>query len=128
MNPPDRVVKPKLPARVIVSAVFIALLVGGFIVISVWQSSHNIVQARLSGKIVAKEFQPLAQPEKEITLNRDGAVSSQITDGQYLLTVEVPQSDGTRRTFTVWLNDKARYDAVKVGDEFDVGPYVVPSK
>lgn len=128
MSDPDRVVKPKLPARVVVGAVFIALLVGGFIIIAVWQSSHSIVQARLSGKIVAKEFQPLAQPEKEITLNRNGAVSSQTTDGQYLLTVEVPQSDGTRRTFTVWLNDKARYDAVKVGDEFDVGPYVVPSK
>jgi dephospho-CoA kinase len=43
----------------------------------------------------------------------------------YIITVEVLQKDGSKKSYTVWLNDKARYDAVKVGDNFDVGPYLV---
>jgi hypothetical protein len=39
--------------------------------------------------------------------------------------VEVLQKDGTQKPYTVWLNDKKRYDAIKVGDNFDVGPYLV---
>jgi hypothetical protein len=39
--------------------------------------------------------------------------------------VEVPQSDGTKKTYTVELMKKDQYDAIKVGDSFDVGPYLV---
>lgn len=128
MSTPNRVVKTKVPARVIVSAVLIGLFVIGFILIAVWQSGVGLKEARMSGTIVSKEFQPYSEPERQITLNRSGTVSAQDTAGQYVISVEVPQKDGTKKTFTVWLNDKRRFDAVKVGDAFDVGPYVVPSK
>jgi hypothetical protein len=42
-----------------------------------------------------------------------------------VITVEVLQKDGTQKSYTVWLNDKMRYDSIKVGDNFDVGPYLV---
>ncbi len=128
MSTPNRVVKTKVPARVVVSAVLIGLFVIGFILIAVWQSGVGLKEARMSGTIVSKEFQPYSEPERQITLNRSGTVSAQDTAGQYVISVEVPQKDGTKKTFTVWLNDKRRFDAVKVGDAFDVGPYVVPSK
>lgn len=128
MSSPNRVVKAKLPARVIVSAVFIGLLVTGFIIFAVWQSGRGITEARMSGFIVSKEFKPYTQTEREITLNRKGAVSARDVDGDYLITVEVPQKDGSKKPYVVDLNDKARYDAVKVGDPFDVGPFYVPSK
>jgi len=128
MNSSSRVVKAKLPARVIVSAVLIGLFVVGFLVVAVWQSGSTITAAKMTGLIVSKEFQPSAEPEREITLNRSGAVSSRNVAGEYIITVEVPRKDGSKKVVTVWLNDKARYDAVKVGDSFDVGPYYVPSK
>jgi hypothetical protein len=128
MNTPDRVIKTKVPARVIVSATLIGLFVIGFIIVAVWQSGRGITEARMSGTIVAKEFQPLQTPERQITLNRDGALSATNSTGQFVLTVEVPQGGNTTKTFTVWLNDKAQYDSLKIGDRFDVGPYVVPEK
>jgi uncharacterized protein YggT (Ycf19 family) len=128
MSTPNRVVKTHVPIRVIVSSVLIGLLVVGFIFYAVWQSGRGLHEARMSGKIVSKVFQPYSQPERQITLNRGGAVSTRTSEGEFVITVEVPQSDGTSKTFTVWLNDKQRYDAVKVGDSFDVGPYVVREK
>ena len=128
MSTPNRVVKTELPARVIVSAVLIGLLVVGFILFAVWQSGRGITQARMRGVIVSKEFRPSPEPERQITLNRSGTVSAQVSDGEYLITVEVPQKDGSKKTYNVWLNDKRRYDAVKPGDAFDVGPYLVPSQ
>ena len=128
MSTPNRVVKPELPARVIVTAVLIGLLVVGFILFAVWQSGRGITDARMSGVIVSKEFRPYSEPERQITLNRSGAVSAHDSDGEYLIAVEVQQKVGLKKTYNVWLNDKRRYDAVKVGDAFDVGPYLVPSK
>lgn len=128
MSTPNRVVKAKVPARVIVSAVLIGFFVVGFILVAVWQSGKGITEARMAGTIVSKEFQPYSEPDHQITVNRRGTVSTQNVDGQYVISVEVPQKDGTKRTFTVWLNDKRLFDAVKVGDPFDVGPYLVPSK
>jgi hypothetical protein len=127
MSTPNRVVKTKIPARVIVSSVLIGLFVVGFIVVAVWQSGRGIVDARMRGTIVSKEYQPISQPERQITLDRHGALSARDATGEYVITVDVPQRDGTKRTFTVWLNDKARFDAVNVGDAFDVGPFLVPS-
>jgi len=128
MSTPNRVVKTKVPIRVLASAVLIGVLVVGFIFYAIWQSGRGLHEARMSGVIVSKEFQPYPEPERQITLNRGGTVSARTSDGQYLLSVEVPQKDGSKKTFNVWLNDKLRYDAVKVGDSFDVGPYLVPSK
>jgi hypothetical protein len=79
----------------------------------------------MTGTIVAKEFKPLENPENQITLNKDKSLRTDRVDGDYIITVEVPQKDGTKRAFTVWLNDKTRYDALQVGDSFDVGPYLV---
>ncbi|MFA7343994.1 MAG: hypothetical protein WC003_06795 [Terrimicrobiaceae bacterium] len=128
MSTPNRVVKTEVPARVIVTAVLIGVFVVGFVLVAVWQSGRGIAEARMTGKIVSKEFKPYPEPERQITLNRSGAVSGQNSDGEYLIAVEVPKNDGSKKTFNVWLNDKRRYDAVKIGDSFDVGPYLVPSK
>ncbi|MEI6278373.1 MAG: hypothetical protein WCQ16_03185 [Verrucomicrobiae bacterium] len=127
-NPSSRVFKPQVPARVIVSAVLIGLFVTGFILFAVWQSGIGIADAKMTGLVVSKEFQPREQTEREITLGRHGTFSSRSVDGDYIITVEVPQKDGSKKSVNVWLNDKARYDAVQVGDSFDVGPYYVPSK
>ena len=128
MSTPNRVVKTKIPIRVIVTATLIAAVVVGFIIFAVWQSGRGIVDARMRGTIISKEFEPYPEPEREITLNRSGTVSAQTTKGEYLIAVEVPQRDGTKRTFNVWLNDRQRFDAVQVGDSFDVGPFLVPSQ
>ncbi|MEI8312957.1 MAG: hypothetical protein WCH98_19600 [Verrucomicrobiota bacterium] len=128
MSTPNRVVKTKIPARVIVSSTLIGLFVIGFIVVAVWQSGRGIADARLRGTIVSKEYRPNPEPERQITLSRTGALSARDATGEYVITVEVPQRNGPKRTFTVWLNDKQRFDAVKVGDSFDVGPFLVPSR
>jgi len=125
MSTPNRVVKTKVPIRVLVSAVLIGVFAVGFILYAVWESGRGLHEARKTGVIVSKEFQPYPEPERQITLNRGGTVSARTSEGQYLLSVEVPQNDGSKKTFNVWLNDKGRYDAVKVGDSFDVGPYLV---
>lgn len=127
MSTPNRVVKTKVPVRVIVSATLIGVVVAGFIIFAVWQSGRGITDARMRGIIISKQFEPYPEPEREITLNRSGTVSAQTTKGEYLIAVEVPQRDGTKRTFNVWLNDRQRFDAVQVGDSFDVGPFLVPS-
>jgi hypothetical protein len=128
MEKNSRVVKANIPPRVIATAVFIGVAVFGFIVFAVWQSGTRIADAKMTGVITAKEFRPLAEAENQVTLNRSGAVSSKTVEGEYILTVEVPQKDGSKRVLNVWLNDKARYDAVKVGDSYDCGPAYVPSK
>jgi hypothetical protein len=79
----------------------------------------------MTGTVVSKEFKPLAQSESQITLNRDGAVRTDKVDGEYIISVEVLLKDGSKKTFTVWLNDKTRFDSTSVGDTFDVGPYLV---
>ncbi len=127
MSTPNRVVKTKVPARVILTATLIAVTVVGFIIYAVWQSGRGITDARMRGTIISKQFEPYPEPEREITLNRSGTVTAQTTKGEYLIAVEVPQRDGTKRTFNVWLNDRQRFDAVQVGDSFDVGPFLVPS-
>jgi len=125
MSTPNRVVKTKVPAGVLVTAVLIGVSVVAVILLAVLQIERGQHEARKTGVIVSKEFQPYPEPERQITLNRGGTVSARTSEGQYLLSVEVPQSDGSKKTFNVWLNDKGRYDAVKVGDSFDVGPYLV---
>ena len=128
MNSPTRVVQTKVPVRVVAGAVFLALAVVGFILVAVWQSGLGIAAARMSGIVVSKEFRPLAQKERQMTLNRTGALSTTLTDGDYIIHVEVPQGDGKSKLFDVWLTDKQTYEATKVGARFDVGPYLLPAK
>lgn len=119
-----RVVKPKLPLGTILTAVFFGVLVFGFVISAVWLSGTGISEARMTGTIIEKKFEPLA--EKQVVISRSGSgMSATQKDGEYIITVEVVQKDGTKKPFTVWLNDKARFDAVKVGDSFDVGPYLI---
>ena len=120
----SRVIKPKLPLGTILTAVFFGLLVFGFVVSAVWFSSSDLKEARKTGVIVTKAFE--AKPENQISLGRNGgAITASHSEGEYLITVDVPQNDGSKKTYIVDLRDKARFDAVKVGDSFDVGPYLV---
>jgi hypothetical protein len=119
------VFNPKTPASIWIKALAGGVLVFSFILFAVWQMGSGIADAKMTGTVVAKDFKPMAEPEKQITIHKGGDVRSDNVDGDYIITVEVLQKDGTKKPYTVWLNDKARYDAVKVGDNFDVGPYLV---
>jgi hypothetical protein len=118
----SRVIRTRNPARVIVAAVLIGLFLAGFIVLAIWQSGTAIEKARMTGRIVAKEFVPY--PEHQITLGRRNGLKTGESEGDYILTVEVNVGGGTKKPYNVWV-DKRRYDAVRVGDSFDVGPYLV---
>ena len=119
-----RVVKPQLPLRTVLTAAFFGLLVFGFVVAAVWLSISDLQEAKMSGTVIEKRFEPLK--EEQIIISRSGSgVSATRKEGEYIITVEVTKKDGTKEPYTVWLNDKARFDAVNVGDTFDVGPYVI---
>jgi hypothetical protein len=119
------VFKPKTPASLWIKALAGGALVFSFILFAVWQMGSGITDAKMTGTVVAKDFKPMAEPEKQITIHKGGDVRTDKVDGDYVITVEVVQKDGTKKSYTVWLNDKVRYDAIKVGDNFDVGPYLV---
>jgi len=120
----DRTFKPKLPAKTIATAVLIGAFIIGFIVFAVVQVGQPIDKAWMTGTIVSKEHIPYQNPEEQVTLNRDGDLSARTIDGEYILTVDVPQEDGTNKPFKVWMPNKKSYDEVKVGDSFNVGPYL----
>ena len=122
---PNRVFKAQTPISTWVKSILIGVLAFAFIVFAIWQTGKPIVDAKMTGTVVSKEFKPLAQSESQITLNRDGAVRTDKVDGEYIISVEVLLNDGSKKTFTVWLNDKTRFDSTNVGDTFDVGPYLV---
>ncbi len=117
----SRTIKVKTPWGLVVSAVAMGVLVLAGIVFALWMSSQGVVAARMTGTVVAKEFVP--QAEEQITFGEDGLKTGKKA-GEYILTVDVPQTDGPPEPFNVWLG-KAQYDAVEVGDSFDVGPLLV---
>ena len=120
-----RVIKVQIPIPTWVKSILIGVGAFAFIVFAIWQTGKPIVDAKMTGTVVSKEFKPLAQAERQITLNRDGAVRTDNVDGEYIITVEVLLKDGSKKTFTVWLNDQKRFESTNVGDTFDVGPYLV---
>ena len=120
-----RVIKVQIPISTWVKSILIGVGAFAFIVFAIWQIGKPIVDAKMTGTVVSKEFKPLAQAERQITLNRDGAVRTDNVDGEYIITVEVLLKDGSKKTFTVWLNDQQRFESTNVGDTFDVGPYLV---
>jgi len=120
-----RVIKVQIPISTWVKSILIGVGAFAFIVFAIWQTGKPIVDAKMTGTVVSKEFKPLAQTERQITLNRDGAVRTDNVDGEYIITVEVLLKDGSKKTFTVWLNDQQRFESTNVGDTFDVGPYLV---
>jgi len=119
-NPP--IFKPERSPFLLIGAVAVALVVFAMIVYATWSSSAGISNARKTGLIVSKQFTPA--PQEEITLGK-GGLNARKTSGDYVLTVEVPQLDGTKKAYDVWVGE-ARYNAVSVGQSFDVGPYLLP--
>ena len=117
-----RTVKVKTPVRLIVTACAIGGVLLFFILFAVWQSGTQIIDARKTGKITKKEFVPLQ--EEQIVLQKQGQVTARKKDGDYILTVDVTGRDGAVKTYNVYLN-KSQYDAVNVGDNYDVGPALV---
>jgi hypothetical protein len=112
-----------VPVRVWAAAFLLGLFLIGFLVLAVWQSGSAIEKARMTGTVVAKEFIPA--PEQQLTIGRQGGLSATASPGEYILTVEVTTNDErTRKPYDVWV-DKKRYEAAKIGDSFDVGPYLV---
>ena len=118
----SRVVKVRPPLRVIVAAFLIGIFLVGFLVLAIWQSSFAIERARMTGRVVAKEFIPA--PEHQVSVARQGGLRTNESPGDFILTVEVTTEHETTKPYDVWV-DKRRYQAVKIGDSFDVGPYLV---
>jgi hypothetical protein len=116
------VVRTRLPVRVVAAAFLLGAFLLGFLVLAVWQSGSAIKKARMTGRVVAKEFIPA--PEQQVTIGRKSGLSASQSPGEYILTVEVIADDKTKRPYDVWVGKK-RYEAVKIGDSFDVGPYLV---
>ncbi len=100
-----------------------AAIVLGFIFYAVFSTGSQITDARMRGLVTKKEFIP--QKEEQVAFGKGGVVAAEF-EGQYLIFVDVKFRDGTTKAFEVDLRDKRRFDEVKVGDEFDVGPYVQP--
>jgi hypothetical protein len=123
-----RAIPNKPPLSLVLKASALGLAAFALVAFATWQFGSSITSAKKTGIVVAKEFRPLGQPENQITLHRDGAVRSDRVDGDYIISVEVPMADGSQKTYTVWLNSKERYEAVNIGDKFDVGPYLVSDK
>ena len=118
----SRVVRTRLPVRVLAAAFLLGLFLIGFLVLAIWQSGSAIEKARMTGRVVAKEFIPA--PEQQLTIGRQGGLSATESPGEYILTVEVTTDDKRTKPYDVWV-DKRRYEAAKIGDSFDVGPYLV---
>jgi hypothetical protein len=119
----SRVIRTRFPVRVLAAAFLLGLFLIGFLVLAVWQSGSAIEKARMTGRVVAKEFIPAR--EQQVRIGRHGGLSATESPGEYILTVEVITEDRrTKKPYDVWVN-KRRYEAVKIGDPFDVGPYLV---
>lgn len=122
MDTPSRKISNPPPVKLLVGSILLGVAILGTIFFAVFYTGQNIVNARMPGIITEKTYTPSA-PERQITIGDAGLVA-QDKDGEYVLMVEVSLPDGTKRNFKVWV-DKTRYEALKVGDSFDVGPYVV---
>lgn len=119
MNP--RTIKPQTPVRLIAGLSLLGILLVFAIAYAVFYSQRQIEDARLRGVITEKHFNP--QPEQQISIGSHG-LSSTDKKGEFILIVEVPKRDGSIKDYTVYV-DETRYNAVNVGDSFDVGPYLV---
>jgi hypothetical protein len=118
----SRVVRTRLPVRILAAAFLLGLFLIGFLVFAVWQSGAALEEARMTGRVVAKEFVPA--PEQQVRIGRNGALSATESSGEYILSVEVTTDGKTKKPYDVWV-DQRRYEATKIGDSFDVGPYLV---
>jgi len=118
-----RKVEVKTPITRIVGAVGVGVVLLAVVFYAVFSTGRQITDARMRGVITKKEFLP--QKEEQVAFGKGGVVAAEF-DGRFLIFVDVKFPDGTNKEFEVDLRDKRRFDAVKVGEEFDVGPYVQP--
>ncbi|MEI6398550.1 MAG: hypothetical protein WCO71_07265, partial [Pseudomonadota bacterium] len=86
---PNRVFKAQTPISTWVKSIVMGVVAFAFIVFAIWQTGKPIVDAKMTGTVVSKEFKPLGHSESQITLNRDGAVRTDKVDGEYIISVEV---------------------------------------
>ena len=121
----NRTVKPKIPAKIYVIAVLIGVVTLACVFLATRYLGNTFSDARMTGTVVNKEFIPAAGEEFQVTLGREGGVSAKRVEGEFILTVDVPQRDGTVRPFKVWMPNREQFEAVNVGDSFDVGPRLV---
>ena len=121
----SKVFKPQVPVSLWIKALTLGAVVFAFILFAVWQAGIPIADAKLTGTIVSKEYKPTEQVDRQITIHRKGSVRSDVVDGEYLITVAVPQKTGEPKNYLVWINDKKRFEALKIGEAFDVGPYLI---
>ena len=118
------VYKYKTPPKVIAAAAVVGFIVVGVIVWGLLQMNQPVLDARMRGVIVEKRFEPFEQREQRITVGR-GGFRQTISDGQYLIFVEVPQRGAEPRLIQVSMPDKESFDRWNVGDQMDVGHYMV---
>ena len=71
----SRTISAKNPPRVIAAAVLLGLFIIGFIVLAIWHSGAQIDKARMTGRIIAKEFVPA--PEHQVSLSRRGGLAAE---------------------------------------------------
>lgn len=122
MDPKNRTFKAKTPLRLILGIVLGSIVLLAAIFYAVWYSGVQITDAKKSGIIVSKHFEP--QAEEQIILGK-GTVSTRQKAGEYTLMVEVKGRDGVVKSYAVSVGQEL-YDSLKVGDPYDVGPVLVP--
>ncbi|MFV0416931.1 MAG: hypothetical protein ACK5NG_11265 [Chthoniobacterales bacterium] len=122
MEKNSRTIKVKTPPGLIVALVIGVCLLLAAIFYGTWKLSSDTYDARKMGVITSKEFVPLK--EKLLSVGDKGLVRES-KDGEYILHVDVRGSDGSIKSYDVYLKDKERYDSLSVGDSFEVGPYLV---
>jgi len=113
----------KKPIGVIIGAFLAGILLAAFLVYSTWYSAQQIRNARMRGTIVAKKFIPA--PSEEITIGK-GGLQAENKKGNFTITVSVRQKDGSMKDYLVENLDEKRWNNLKIGDHFDVGPYLSP--
>lgn len=122
---PGRVYKPHHPKSVLFAAVGIAVLVAVAIIVAFAFTTRTIQDARMVGTVTEKNFIPL--PERQITIGRDG-LRAEDRKGNFQIRVAVPQRTGPPRDFLVDNLPQERWEAIEVGDSFEVGPYLAPGQ
>ena len=118
----SRVIKVKTPVFLIVAVVIGCFLLFGGVYYALNTFQTGFEDARMTGVIKAKQF--TEAPQEEISIGKGGLQKREIS-GEFTLTVAVRSKDGDIRDYTVWVSEKL-YNQLKVGEDFDVGPYLVP--
>jgi hypothetical protein len=118
----SRVFKPKTSLRLIIGVAVGGIFLLAFIFFATWSSMHEINEAKMTGVVMSKKFTPAA--EQLISMGKGGFVS-QNKKGNFSITVDVAQKSGPPKEYIVDNLGEEDYNKLKVGDKFDVGPYLI---